>query len=138
MNPVCFLFFCSFAPMPPSPVVPDGQGGFVPFTNSRVEPDGSLRSYDPAIDGVLLPDGQVYYPFAPYPEPSGHVEVGPPQMLPPPAPAPHRHVARPHLNSSTSHPCYGPDGIAIEPMPRECATQTAPPFGEPLPEPGRS
>ena len=25
-------------------------GGFVPFTNSRVMPDGTLRPYDPAID----------------------------------------------------------------------------------------
>src|SRR5262249_9577004 len=38
----------------PSPyLVPDGMGGWVPFTNSRVMPDGTLRPYDPAIDGVL-------------------------------------------------------------------------------------
>jgi hypothetical protein len=30
--PVCFLFFCCLGP---APVVPDGAGGFVPFTNSR-------------------------------------------------------------------------------------------------------
>jgi len=29
-----------------------GEGGsFVPITNSRVMPDGSLRAYDPKIDG---------------------------------------------------------------------------------------
>ncbi|SFK56158.1 hypothetical protein [Methylocapsa palsarum] len=76
---VCFLFFCDYAPSPaapppgiyygapsaiypaPPPVydtpfysvpsVPDGMGGFVPITNSRVLPDGSLRPYDPVLDG---------------------------------------------------------------------------------------
>jgi hypothetical protein len=42
-------------PAPP-PYVPDGRGGSVPFTNSRVMPDGSLRPYNPAIDGAF------YYP----------------------------------------------------------------------------
>jgi hypothetical protein len=29
-----------------------GEGGsYVPITNSRVMPDGSLRAYDPAVDG---------------------------------------------------------------------------------------
>jgi hypothetical protein len=37
-TPVCFFFFCGL----PLDVVPDGAGGFVPFTNSRVMPDGSL------------------------------------------------------------------------------------------------
>lgn len=32
-------------------IVPDNRGGFVPNTNSRVMPDGSLRPYDPSIDG---------------------------------------------------------------------------------------
>jgi hypothetical protein len=32
-------------------IVPDGRGGLVPNTNSRVMPDGSLRPYDPAVDG---------------------------------------------------------------------------------------
>jgi hypothetical protein len=32
-------------------IVPDGRGGFVSFTNSRIMPDGSFRAYDPAIDG---------------------------------------------------------------------------------------
>jgi hypothetical protein len=44
------------------PIVPDGMGGWVPFTNSRVMPDGTLRPYDPAIDG--LPPG-----FGPSPMP---------------------------------------------------------------------
>jgi hypothetical protein len=50
MNPsvICFLFFCWTDPS----VVPDGAGGFVPFTNSRVMPDGTLRPYDPAVDGL--------------------------------------------------------------------------------------
>ena len=34
MSPVCFLFFCFLAPatQPPAPMVPDGMGGYVPFT----------------------------------------------------------------------------------------------------------
>jgi hypothetical protein len=73
---VCFLFFCDYAPPPPgvyygappaiyapapppifdapfygAPSVPDGMGGFVPVTNSRVLPDGTLRPYDPVLDG---------------------------------------------------------------------------------------
>ena len=37
--------------VPRIPFVPDGRGNWVPITNSRVNPDGSLRDYDPAIDG---------------------------------------------------------------------------------------
>lgn len=49
MSP-CLLFFCLM--LTPAPgMVPDGGGGFVPITNSRVLPDGSLRSYDPIFDG---------------------------------------------------------------------------------------
>ena len=129
MNPVCFLFFCFLAPMPPAQAVPDGQGGFVPFTNARVMPDGSLRPYDPAIDGVMGPDGRVYYPQPPEPYPPvpppyppqpyqpGHVTVGPPRVTPaPPPPAP-RHAGT----------CYGPDGRPIDPPPPDCRTQGAPP-----------
>lgn len=48
--PPCYLFFCLF--LAPTPgMVPDGGGGYVPITNSRVMPDGSLRPYDPYIDG---------------------------------------------------------------------------------------
>jgi len=45
----CLFLFCLGGA--PAPSVPDGMGGFVPFTNSRVMPDGSLRPYDPIIDG---------------------------------------------------------------------------------------
>jgi len=53
--PLCFFFFCGLS----LGAVPDGAGGFVPFTNSRVMPDGSLRPYDPAIDGMpgVVPGG---------------------------------------------------------------------------------
>jgi hypothetical protein len=56
---ICLLFFCLPFFAGPGPIVPDGQGGFVPFTNSRVLPDGSLRPYIPELDGVMLPDGRV-------------------------------------------------------------------------------
>lgn len=36
---------------PRGPIVADGRCGMVPNTNSRVMPDGSLRPYDPALDG---------------------------------------------------------------------------------------
>jgi hypothetical protein len=36
---------------PRAAIVPDGRGGYVPKDNSRVMRDGSLRDYDPAIDG---------------------------------------------------------------------------------------
>ena len=67
----CLFLFCYLGAAPPS--VPDGQGGYVPFTNSRVMPDGSLRPYDPAIDGP--------YPGAPvggYAGPPGAYGPGPP------------------------------------------------------------
>ena len=69
---VCFLFFCFLAP-PPGPVVPDGQGGFVPFTNSRVMYDGSLRPYNPYFDGVPMPPPAypaAYQPYPAFPEPA--------------------------------------------------------------------
>jgi hypothetical protein len=47
---------------PQSAMVPDGMGGSMPFTSSRVMPDGTLRQYDPGIDG--LPNG---VPSGPYP-----------------------------------------------------------------------
>jgi hypothetical protein len=64
--PLCFFFFCGLS----LGAVPDGAGGFVPFTNSRVMLDGSLRPYDPAIDGMpgVLPDGP-YPALVPMPEP---------------------------------------------------------------------
>lgn len=44
----------------------------MPFTNSRVLPDGELRPYDPAIDGPVP-----VYPMPGYAEPPG-------SYLPPP------------------------------------------------------
>ena len=37
--------------LPRTAMVKDGRGGYVPFRNSRVMPDGLLRDYDPTIDG---------------------------------------------------------------------------------------
>jgi hypothetical protein len=70
-------FFGAFFGIP-APMVPDGAGGFVPFTNSRVMPDGSLRPYDPAIDGPFLyaPPQPYYPPLAPAPR---HPRVRPMQ-----------------------------------------------------------
>lgn len=57
---ICYWLFCTLMITPPASaimpppcefIVPDGVGGFVPYNNSRVMPDGSLRPYDPAIDG---------------------------------------------------------------------------------------
>jgi len=131
----CFLFFCLlFPPPPPAPVIPDGMGGFVPFTNSRVMPDGELRPYDPVIDGVMGPDGSIYFPVPPPPlypppyAPQGRVDVGPPepyQPLAPRAPRAHRQPAPKHSNGDS---CYGADGRPIEPVPQGCVTQSAPPM----------
>jgi hypothetical protein len=63
MPTACFFIFCFFAP---APSVPDGQGGYVPFNNSRVMPDGSLRPYDPAFDGAPPPAPYGYDFYAPY------------------------------------------------------------------------
>jgi hypothetical protein len=51
--PECLLFFC-FMIAPTPGVVPDGMGGYVPITNSRVLPDGELRPYDPLLDGPFI------------------------------------------------------------------------------------
>jgi hypothetical protein len=77
---VCFFFFCGL----PLDVVPDGTGGFVPFTNSRVMLDGSLRPYDPAIDG-LPPDGHgvaAFFTPPPMPEPPPEHYYDPPPRRP--------------------------------------------------------
>jgi len=60
MFPICFVIFCLGTP---STIVADGNGGFVPYTNSRVMPDGSLRPYDPSIDGypiVVARSNEIY------------------------------------------------------------------------------
>jgi len=64
MFPICFFIFCFSAP---SAIVPDGAGGYVPYTNSRVMPDGSLRPYNPSIDGYPVVVGR-----------SDEVYIGPP------------------------------------------------------------
>jgi hypothetical protein len=77
-DPIASFFGAIFGiPFGPAPMVPDGAGGFVPFTNSRVMPDGSLRPYDPAIDGPFYgplpqsyepsPQAQPYYREPPHP-----------------------------------------------------------------------
>jgi hypothetical protein len=80
MVTTCFFLFCWLAP---PAVVPDGAGGYVPFTNSRVMPDGSLRPYDPVIDGVAgaVPDG--FYPsVVPMPDYPGLVPPPPEYAYP--------------------------------------------------------
>jgi hypothetical protein len=128
-----FFIFCLLFIQPPAPVIPDGQGGFVPFTNAGILPDGSLRDYDPAIDGIMGPDGSIYFPPMPY-YPQGRVTVGPPEPMPEPTPprppqrrAP-RHATRPPKSEGGG--CYGPDGVPVTPVPPDCQTQPAlPPWG---------
>jgi hypothetical protein len=136
----CLFFFCFLAPTPPAPAIPDGQGGYVPFTNARVMPDGSLRPYDPAIDGVMGPDGRVYFPAPPpVPQPQGRVTVGPPMVAPaPPPPRAHEDDPAWDMRPNASYAakprppagggCYGQDGRPIEPNPPDCQTQGAPPL----------
>jgi hypothetical protein len=90
--PLCFFFFCGLS----LGAVPDGAGGFVPFTNSRVMPDGSLRPYDPAIDG-MPPDGPAVaadtFLFAPAPmpePPTAYYDPPPPVYHAPRRPSPAR------------------------------------------------
>jgi hypothetical protein len=76
-TPFCFFFFCGLS----LGAVPDGAGGYVPFTNSRVMPDGSLRPYDPAVDG--MPGVGAYPALAPMPGPPTAYYVPPPVYHPP-------------------------------------------------------
>ncbi|MFZ0507300.1 MAG: hypothetical protein WBG11_14510 [Methylocella sp.] len=78
-TPLCFFFFCGLS----LGAVPDGAGGFVPFTNSRVMPDGSLRPYDPAVDGMpgVVPGGR-YPSLAPMSEPPTAYYDPPPPVAP--------------------------------------------------------
>ena len=85
------------------PVVPDGAGGFVPFTNSRVMPDGTLRPYDPAIDGYPFQG-----PLAPMPRPTASPMPTPPQGAPAPSYT-HRSASVPPNADSRNLPksaCY--------------------------------
>jgi hypothetical protein len=61
----CVFFFCWAVSAIPTPIVPDGAGGFVPYTNSRVMPDGSLRPYSPELDGVA-PEAAFIEPMPTY------------------------------------------------------------------------
>jgi hypothetical protein len=54
-----------FPQYPQAAMVPDGIGGSVPASNSRIMPDGTLRQYDPSIDG--MPSGP-YPSITPAPE----------------------------------------------------------------------
>ena len=87
MPAVCFFIFCF---LNPAPSVPDGAGGFVPYNNSRVMPDGSLRPYNPYVDqlpaaGPYQYYGNDQYGYGPPPPPvSGYgLEYGPQSGIPP-------------------------------------------------------
>ncbi|WP_026607152.1 hypothetical protein [Methylocapsa acidiphila] len=67
MSPCYFLFCVMLAPGPA--MVPDGGGGYVPITNSRVMPDGSLRSYDPLFDDGYDGYAAAYPAYPVYPQP---------------------------------------------------------------------
>ena len=109
----CVFFICLPFFAPPAPAVPDGRGGYVPFTNSRVMPDGSLRPYDPRLDGILTPDGRVVMLAPP---PPGLYR--PDYNDPPPQPFQQRRYHAPHL----SQPCYDQNGQPVEPAPPDCRT----------------
>jgi hypothetical protein len=138
MNPLCLLpFLCAFIPMQPAPLVPNGQGGWVPVTNSR---------YDPAT-GQFLPPEYSYPPSSPWPGqpwPEDHpwgeqsysrgtVTVGPPEPYqPPPAPVsppPRHHANKPvHRAPENGAGCYDSSGAPVSPVPPDCQPQP------PLPE----
>jgi hypothetical protein len=134
MIPACFFFFCWFGP---SAVVPDGAGGYVPFTNSRVMPDGSLRPYDPALDGIptTSPDGP--YPYivpmpgaltdfpvveGPPPPPPDYADRGgyePPEQASPPNVS--NSSPRHHRPAQAAHqPCYDANGTFVGGDYKEC------------------
>jgi hypothetical protein len=125
MVTACFFLFCWLAP---PAVVPDGGGGYVPFTNSRVMPDGSLRPYDPVIDGVpgVVPDGfypsvvpMLDYPGLVPPQP----EYAYPESYEPPRQAypPHSSYAERHPLPPPSHqPCYDGNGKFIGAGNKDC------------------
>jgi hypothetical protein len=116
----CFIICFPFL-FPPSlaPVVPDGQGGFVPFTNSRVMADGSLRPYDPYLDGIMLPDGRIIMPES---------MQGPALSTPKHDDHP-RHATKPA--HETAQPCYDGNGKPVIPVPDGCVTEDAPMLPQP-------
>jgi hypothetical protein len=111
----CLLILC-LPLFPPAPVVPDGAGGYVPFTNSRVLPDGSLRPYDPALDGYPPPysgPGQLE------PQPGAWPEASEPRPGAPRSPPAH---GRRHGAKKALHGCYDERGRPFEPVPPDCQT----------------
>ena len=110
----CFLIFCF--PTPSAPTVPDGMGGAVPYTNSRVMPDGSLRTYDPVLDGVMMPDGTIAYPYMPAPPPAqGYVDMGPPVTALPRHREPKRIMPEPQPSDTWVDPNQSPAYIDTSP-----------------------
>lgn len=81
----------------PGPSVPDGAGGIVSFYNPRILPDGSLRPYDPALDGY--PPVYATEPAEPLYQPPATYE---PQT-------PSRPLSG-HRRGAASQPCYSSDG----------------------------
>lgn len=80
-----------------------------PYTDSQVMPDGSLRPYAPAIDGIMAPDGRVYFPAA-YP-PTGRRHGRPAGAHASPRAAPFTAFARARTpKASGGGCCYGQDG----------------------------
>jgi hypothetical protein len=138
MNPLCLLpFLCAFIPLQPAPLVPDGQGGWVPVTNSRYNPaTGQFLppppppGYYPAGGAVFFLDPQEYQELPPDAYPQGTVTIGPqePYQAPPvpQLPQPRHHAAKPPKATGTG--CYGPDGVPVTPVPSGCQPQP------PLPE----
>ena len=64
--------------------MPDGQGGYVPSTNSRVAPDGSFLPAQPNIQlANALSPGAASSPSMPTPSPSGGLAIGAPGVVAP-------------------------------------------------------
>jgi hypothetical protein len=113
--------------------VPDDAGGFVPFTNSRVMPDGSLRPYDPAIDGMPPayddpPPG--YPPDGPYPSLAPMAEP-PTAYYDPPPPQPDYRAPQRAVRHATGKACYDGRGHFVGADNGDCRHDPTPP---PLPD----
>jgi hypothetical protein len=126
---ICLLFLClPFLAEPgPAPAVPDGAGGWVPFTNSRVLPSGELRPFDPALDGWLMPDGSVVFPGM---QPPHGSRAGFPSEPPSAFPSPPQHNRRSHVHEHLNGACYDQNGKPVKPVPPDCMTEGD---GEPMP-----
>jgi hypothetical protein len=123
LDPIAAFFGALFRlPFSDGMLVPDGRGGWVPFTNSRVMPDGTLRPFDPAIDGP--PPG--FEPPVPLQGRSGDVLAFPPQgrsELAPPPVGSGRSSAPRHVENPASTPCYDGNGRFIQPPTPDCKGQ---------------